>query len=233
MERSRRLPHRVFMSKCNRCHTFLTTQSERSGLFCERCKISDGNSIFGGLQRWAFAALCSSCLVWVLFMLGSSEDHSVSQKMTTTSSEGGGSSSSEQAISGRVQSDQRMVTPITDRAEPPTISVQNELTVTVENTSPVKASIVAGSESCAEAQTVLPNIPTNSSKSDVGETSRYAVYVIAEGDSMYAIAEKFLPDGAFLHEFTLLVMRENNIENVEALRVGLELKIPLDLNKED
>jgi hypothetical protein len=166
-------------------------------------------------------------------MLGSSEDHSVSQKMTTTSSEGSSSSSSEQAISGRVQSDQHMVTPITDRAEPPTISVQNEFTVTVENTSPVKASIVAGSEASAEAQTVLPNIPTNSSKSDVGETSRYAVYVIAEGDSMYAIAEKFLPDGAFLHEFTQLVMRENNIENVEALRIGLELKIPLDLNKED
>ncbi len=221
------------MSKCNRCHTFLTTQSERSGLFCERCKISDGNSIFGGLQRWAFAALCSSCLVWVLFMLGSSEDHSVSQKMTTTSSEGGGSSSSEQAISGRVQSDQRMVTPITDRAEPPTISVQGEFTVTVESTSPVKASIVAGSEVSAEAQTVLTNIPTNGSKSDVGETSRYALYVIAEGDSMYAIAEKFLPDGSFLHEFTQLVMRENNIENVEVLQVGLELKIPLDLNKED
>lgn len=202
-------------------------------LFCERCEISDGNSIFGGLQRWAFAALCSSCLVWVLFMLGSSADHSVSQKMTTTSSERSGSSSSEQAISGRVQSDQHMVTPITDRAEPPTISVQNEFTVTVENTSPVKASIVAGSEASAEDQTVLPNIPTNSSKSDVGETSRYAVYVIAEGDSMYAIAEKFLPDGAFLHEFTQLVMRENNIENGEALRVGLELKIPLDLNKED
>ena len=221
------------MSKCNRCHTFLTTQSERSGLFCERCKISDGNSIFGGIQRWAFAALCSSCLVVVLFMLGSSEDHSVSWRMTTTSSEGSGSSSSEQAVSGRVQSDQHMVTPITDRAEPPTISVPSEFTVTVENTSPVKASIVAGSEASAEAQTFLPNIPTNTSKSDVGETSRYAVYVIAEGDSMYAIAEKFLPDGAFLHEFTLLVMRENNIENVEALRVGLELKIPLDLNKED
>ena len=221
------------MSKCNRCHTFLTTQSERSGLFCERCKISDGNSIFGGIQRWAFAALCSSCLVVVLFMLGSSEDHSVSWRMTTTSSEGSGSSSSEQAVSGRVQSDQHMVTPITDRAEPPTISVPSEFTVTVENTSPVKASIVAGSEASAEAQTFLPNIPTNTSKSDVGETSRYAVYVIAEGDSMYAIAEKFLPDGAFLHEFTLLVMRENNIENVEALRIGLELKIPLDLNKED
>ena len=221
------------MSECNRCHIVLATQSEHSGLFCERCKVSDEHSVFGGLRRWAFAALCSSCLVWVLFMLGSSEDHSVSQKMTTTSSEGSSSRSSEQAISGRVQSDQHMVTPITDRAEPPTISVQNEFTVTVENTSPVKASIVAGSEASAEAQTVLPNIPTNSSKSDVGETSRYAVYVIAEGDSMYAIAEKFLPDGAFLHEFTLLVMRENNIENVEALRVGLELKIPLDLNKED
>ena len=221
------------MPKCNRCHTFLTTQSERSGLFCERCKISDGNSIFGGLRRWAFAALCSSCLVWVLFMLGSSEDHSVSQKMTTTSSEGSGSSSSEQAVSGRVQSDQHMVTPITDRAEPPTISVQNEFTVTVENTSPVKASIVAGSEASAEAQTVLPNIPTNSSKSDVGETSRYAVYVIVEGDSMYAIAEKFLPDGEFLHEFTQLVMQENNIDDLEALKIGMELKIPLDLNKED
>ena len=221
------------MSKCNRCHTFLTTQSERSGLFCERCKISDGNSIFGGIQRWAFAALCSSCLVWVLFMLGSSEDHSVSQKMTTTSSEGSGSSSSEQAVSGRVQSDQHMVTPITDRAEPPTISVQGEFTVTVESTSPVKASIVAGSEVSAEAQTVLTNIPTNGSKSDVGETSRYALYVIAEGDSMYAIAEKFLPDGAFLHEFTQLVMRENNMETFEDLQVGMELKIPLDLNKED
>ena len=149
------------------------------------------------------------------------------------SSEGSGSSALEQDIAGRVQSDQHMVTPITDRAEPPTISVQNEFTVTVENTSPVKASIVAGSEASAEAQTVLPNIPTNSSKSDVGETSRYAVYVIVNGDSMYAIAEKFLPEGAFLHEFTQLVMRENNIEKSEDLQVGMELKIPLDLNKED
>ena len=221
------------MSECNRCHIVLATQSEHSGLFCERCKASDENSVFGGLRRWAFAALCSSCLVVVLILLGSSEDHSVSQRMTTASSEGSGSSSLEQDIAGRVQSGQVMVTPITDRAEPPTISVQGEFTVTVESTSPVKASIVAGSEVSAEAQTVLTNIPTNGSKSDVGETSRYAVYVIAEGDSMYAIAEKFLPDGSFLHEFTQLVMRENNIENVEVLQVGLELKIPLDLNKED
>ena len=221
------------MSECNRCHIVLATQSEHSGLFCERCKVSDENSVFGGLRRWAFAALCSSCLVVVLMLLGSSEDHSVSQRMTTASSEGSGSSSLEQDIAGRVQSVQHMVTPITDRAEPPTISVQGEFTVTVESTSPVKASIVAGSEVSAEAQTVLTNIPTNGSKSDVGETSRYALYVIAEGDSMYAIAVKFLPDGSFLHEFTQLVMRENNIENVEVLQVGLELKIPLDLNKED
>ena len=97
----------------------------------------------------------------------------------------------------------------------------------------MKALIVEGNEVFAEAQSVLPNIPTNSSKSDAGETSRYAVYVIVNGDSMYAIAEKFLPDGAFLHEFTLLVMRENNMENFEDLQVGMELKIPLDFNKED
>ena len=221
------------MSECNRCHIVLATQSEHSGLFCERCKVSDEHSVFGGLRRWAFAALCSSCLVVVLILLGSSEDHSVSQRMTTASSEGSGSSSLEQDIAGRVQSGQLMVTPIADRAEPPTISVQSEFTVTVESTSSVKASIVEGNEVFAEAQSVLPNIPTNSSRSDTGETSRYAVYVIVNGDSMYAIAEKFLPDGAFLHEFTQLVMRENNIEKSEDLQVGMELKIPLDLNKED
>ena len=221
------------MSECNRCHIVLATQSEHSGLFCERCKVSDENSVFGGLRRWAFAALCSSCLVVVLILLGSSEDHSVSQRMTTASSEGSGSSSLEQDIAGRVQSGQLMVTPITDRAEPPTISVQSEFTVTVESTSSVKASIAEGNEVFAEAQSVLPNIPTNSSKSDTGETTRYAVYVIVNGDSMYAIAEKFLPDGAFLHEFTQLVMRENNMENFEDLQVGMELKIPLDFNKED
>ena len=221
------------MSECNRCHIVLATQSEHSGLFCERCKVSDENSVFGGLRRWAFAALCSSCLVVVLILLGSSKDHSVSQRMTTASSEGSGSSSLEKDIAGRVQSVQHMVTPITDRTEPPTTSVQSEFTATVESTSSVKASITEGSEVFAEAQSVLPNIPTNSSKSDTGETRRYAVYVIVNGDSMYAIAEKFLPDGAFLHEFTLLVMRENNMENFEDLRVGMELKIPLDLNKED
>ena len=89
-----------------------------------------------------------------------------------------------------------MVTPISDRAEPPIISVQSEFTVTVESTSSVIASIAEGNEVFTEAQSVLPNIPTNSSKSDPGETSRYAVYVIVNGDSMYAIAEKFLPDGA-------------------------------------
>ena len=221
------------MSECNRCHIVLATQSEHSGLFCERCKVSDEHSVFGGLRRWAFAALCSSCLVVVLILLGSSEDHSVSQRMTTASSEGSGSSSLEQDIAGRVQSGQLMVTPITGRAEPPTISVRSEFTVTVESTSSVKASIAEGNEVFAEAQSVLPNIPTNSSKSDTGETSRYAVYVIVNGDSMYAIAEKFLPDGAFLHEFTQLVMRENNMENFEDLQVGMELKIPLDFNKED
>ena len=221
------------MSECNRCHIVLATQSEHSGLFCERCKVSDENSVFGGLRRWAFAALCSSCLVVVLMLLGSSEDHSVSQRMTTASSEGSGSSSLEQDIAGRVQSGQLMVTPITHRAEPPTISVRSEFTVTVESTSSVKASIAEGNEVFAEAQSVLPNIPTNSSKSDTGETTRYAVYVIVNGDSMYAIAEKFLPDGAFLHEFTQLVMRENNMENFEDLQVGMELKIPLDFNKED
>ena len=221
------------MSECNRCHIVLATQSEHSGLFCERCKVSDENSVFAGLRRWAFAALCSSCLVVVLMLLGSSEDHSVSQRMTTASSEGSGSSSLEQDIAGRVQSGQLMVTPITGRAEPPTISVRSEFTVTVESTSSVKASIAEGNEVFAEAQSVLPNIPTNSSKSDTGETSRYAVYVIVNGDSMYAIAEKFLPDGAFLHEFAQLVMRENNMENFENLQVGMELKIPLDFNKED
>ena len=221
------------MSECNRCHIVLATQSEHCGLFCERCKVSDEHSVFGGLRRWAFAALCSSCLVAVLLMLGSSKDHSVFQRMTMASSEGSGSSSLEQDIAGRVQSVQHMVTPITDRTEPPTTSVQSEFTATVESTSSVKASIAEGNEVFTEAQSVLPNIPTNSSKSDTGETSRYAVYVIVNGDSMYAIAEKFLPDGAFLHEFTQLVMRENNMENFEDLQVGMELKIPLDLNKED
>ena len=221
------------MSECNRCHIVLATQSEHSGLFCERCEVSDENSVFGGLRRWAFAALCSSCLVAVLLMLGSSKDHSVFQRMTMASSEGSGSSSLEQDIAGRVQSVQHMVTPITDRTEPPTTSVQSEFTATVESTSSVKASIAEGSEVFTEAQYVLPNIPTNSSESDAGETSRYAVYVIVNGDSLYAIAENFLPDGAFLHEFTQLVMRENNIEKSEDLQVGMELKIPLDLNKED
>ena len=221
------------MSECNRCHIVLATQSEHCGLFCERCKVSDENSVFGGLRRWAFAALCSSCLVVVLILLGSSEDHSVSQRMTMAASEDNGSSSLEKDIAGRVQSVQHMVTPITDRTEPPTTSVQSEFTATVESTSSVKASIAEGNEVFAEAQSVLPNIPTNSSKSDAGETSRYAVYVIVNGDSMYAIAEKFLPDGAFLHEFAQLVMRENNMENFEDLQVGMELKIPLDFNKED
>ncbi|GEM_PF-5105393 len=229
IERSRRLSDNVSISECSRCHTVLATQSERFGLFCDRCKISDENSIFDVLPRWAFAAVCSLCLVVVVLMLGSSEDHSVSWRMTTTSGESSASNFSEQAISGRVQSGQHMVTPITDRVEPHTTSVQSESTATVESKSSVKASIVEGNEVPTETQTVLPNSP----KSDVGETSRYAVYVIVEGDSMYAIAEKFLPDGEFLHEFTQLVMQENNIDDLEALKIGMELKIPLDLNKED
>ena len=93
--------------------------------------------------------------------------------------------------------------------------------------------VIHAYEVYTEAQTLPSAITTSNAASDFEETKLYAVYIIVEGDSLYAIAEKFLPDGAFLHEFTQLVMRENNIENVEALRIGLELKIPLDLNKED
>ena len=237
IERSRRLETRPSMSECSRCNDVFVTRSEGSVPVCARCETSTDDGGFWGFRRWTFGAICSLCLVVLVFMLGSSESRSVSHKLSEISSHDSSFGQQARALSGKYLSGQSMVNPVLDKTQlavtESTSSEQGESITAVDSTASHEPMIIRASEASGRTQTDIPRIETAGDASHSGEPRQYAVYMIVEGDSLYAIAEKFLPDGAFLHEFTKLVMQENGIENFEALQVGMELKIPLDLNKED
>ena len=226
------------MSECSRCHDVLVTRSEGSAPLCERCETSNGDGALRGLSRWAFVAICSSCLVVLVSMLGSSGDRIISSEMSVPLSQESNFSLLTQAVSGEYPLGQYVIKPVPDKTQSPTAvsMTKSEASTQIDPTAPAESTTAAGTLVIQpnEVSQTLPSAITNSNDaSDFEETKRYAVYIIVEGDSLYAIAEKFLPNGAFLHEFTKLVMQENDLEDFEALPVGMELKIPLDLKKED
>jgi hypothetical protein len=54
----------------------------------------------------------------------------------------------------------------------------------------------------------------------------YKRYVVVSGDSLYAIAEQFLPPDFYLDEYTQLIREANSIEDSDDLSIGMELLIP-------
>ena len=229
------------MSECSRCHNVFVTRPDRSVSVCDRCETLNNDGGFRRFHRWTFLAICSLCLVVLVFILGSSGTRSVSHKMIAISNQDSSFGQAVRSVPEEYSSSQYMVTPALDKTQSPPMLVVTESTAStpgksitaVDSTASPEPMIIPSSEVSGQAETVTPRIATISDASHSGEPKLYDVYMIVEGDSLYAIAERFLPDGAFLHEFTKLVMQENGIEDFEALQVGMELKIPLDLNKED
>jgi len=174
-------------------------------------------------------------------MLGSSGDRIISNEMSVPLSQESKVSLLTQAVSEEYPLGQYVISPVPDKTQSPTAvlmtkseaSTQIDSTAPADSTTAARTLVIQPNELYTEPQTLASAITTGNAASDFEETKRYAVYIIVEGDSLYAIAEKFLPNGAFLHEFTKLVMQENDLEDFEALPVGMELKIPLDLKKED
>ncbi len=221
------------MPECGRYHNDFVTRSEGSVPVCERCEISIEDGMFRRLTRWTFAAACSLCLVVLVCLLGSTGDDLVSPRVTTVPSQVSASSMSELGVFGAYSLRQEIASPITDKNELSAASNESESTTSTDRTNVDLTETTQKSQISAEAQTDLRAVALSEVGSDLGSATEHTTYIIAEGDSLYAIAEKFLPEGAFLYEFTLLVMRTNNIDDSEALRVGMVLKIPLDLSKED
>lgn len=56
--------------------------------------------------------------------------------------------------------------------------------------------------------------------------SNYRKYIVVSGDSLYAIAEQFLPIDLTLDEYTQLIRDANLMGNSDDLSIGMELLIP-------
>jgi hypothetical protein len=56
--------------------------------------------------------------------------------------------------------------------------------------------------------------------------SNYRKYIVVSGDSLYGIAEQFLPTDFTLDEYTQLIRDANLIGNSDDLSIGMELLIP-------
>ena len=106
----------------------------------------------------------------------------------------------------------QLVTPVPSQP----VTEQNQTNSVTEPT----ATDIVSATSTSESLDDISSASVASSQPD------YQKYLVVAGDSLYAIAEQFLPTGLTLDEYTQLIREVNSIGNSDDLSIGMELLIP-------
>jgi LysM repeat protein len=106
--------------------------------------------------------------------------------------------------------------------QPPTPTATVEVTPTPTPTPSPTSTATATATSEATATSTPTATPTVTSTPE----PTFETYVVEEGDSLFLIAERFLPAGQDLGEFADAIAEINGIDDPTQIFIGQELQIP-------
>ena len=209
---------------CHRCGVnFQIAGSSGISLFCDDCSAIKSRS---GMSRMSSAVFCTVAFLTLIFFtllldtrVATNSFVSLSRfKQIPSSEEPRDDMSTGMSSSSNVG--ERFAAPLVTQS-PVLISSQG-VNESIQPNSAVKPipKDVASAELASEplSQTLSPTVSSSE--------SNYRKYIVVAGDSLYAIAEQFLPTGLTLDEYTELIRDANLIRNSNDLSIGMELLIP-------
>ena len=211
-------------SKCRRCGIdFQITGPSGVALFCGDCSALEPRLGISRMSSAIFVVVASLTVIFLILLLDTSaaSNSYVSlsrlEQMTNPEEPSGNmtavvsASSSKLARSG-VTITTPLVTPITRQ----TIREPGQLGTKAD---PVRRNVTS-TEPPTQSLRQPPSLNV------INAEAGYKRYVVVSGDSLYAIAEQFLPPDFYLDEYTQLIREANSIEDSDDLSIGMELLIP-------
>ncbi|HIE82568.1 MAG TPA: LysM peptidoglycan-binding domain-containing protein [Dehalococcoidia bacterium] len=211
-------------SKCHRCGIdFQITGPPGVALFCGDCSALEPRLGISRMSSAIFVVVASLTVIFLISLL----DMSIAsnsyvplsrlEQMTNPEEPSGNmtavvSSSSSKLERSGVTITTPLVTPITRQTirEPGQLGTKED---------PVRRNVTSTEP---PIQSLHPPPSLNVINAEAG----YKRYVVVSGDSLYAIAEQFLPPDFYLDEYTQLIREANSIEDSDDLSIGMELLIP-------
>lgn len=211
-------------SKCYRCGIdFQITGPSGVALFCGGCLALKPRLGISPMSSAIFVVVASLTIIFLILLLGMSVTNnsyvSVSrfEQMTIPGEPSGNMTA---VLSPRLSKVARsgviITTPLVTPATKQNIRKPGQLGSTED---PVLRS-VPSTDPLTQSFNQAPNLNVISAEAE------YERYVVVPGDSLYAIAEQFLPDDFSLDEYTRLIKEANSIEDSDDLLIGMELLIP-------
>ena len=210
--------------ECHRCGIIIQVDGvSASSLFCDDCSTL---KVRLGLSHMSSAFFFTVAFLTVIFfiLLLDSRSNSDSRLLLSRSSLEVDSRQKYDnlnvVISSKPAEEQRPAAPVVTQLVTPVptqpVTEQNQANSMIEPT----AADIASATSASESLNDISNAGVTSSQPD------YKKYLVVAGDSLYAIAEQFLPPGLTLDEYTQLIREVNSIGDGNDLSIGVELLIP-------
>ena len=211
-------------SKCYRCGIdFQITHPLGAALFCGGCLALKPRLGISRMSSAIFVVVASLTIIFLILLLDMSVTNnsyvslSRFEQMTVLGESSGNMTAVMPLRSSKVtRSGVMITTPLVTPATEQNIRKPGQQGST-EN--PVLRS-VPSADSLTQLFSQAPSLNVISAEAE------YERYVVVSGDSLYAIAEQFLPDDFSLDEYAQLIMEANSIEDSDDLLIGMELLIP-------
>ena len=210
--------------KCHRCG-IITQIADLSGstLFCDDCSTVKSRLGLGRMGSAVFIVVASLTVIFFILLLDSrvATDSSLSlSRFNPTVGLEEARNDMNIVISSNSAVMSQSAAPLIAQSAVPTptqVAIEgNQPNSMVEPTATETVFAELSSESSSET----PSSSLTESESD------HKKYLVVAGDSLYAIAEQFLPANLTLDEYTQLIRDANSIGNSDDLSIGMELLIP-------
>ena len=211
-------------SECHRCGIIIQADdSSGSSLFCDDCAALKPRLGLSHMSSAVFFTVASLTVIFFILLLDnrSNSDSRLSLSRFSLEVDSGQQYDNLNiVVSSKPAEEQRPAAPVVTQLVTPVpsqpVTEQNQTNSVTEPTATDIVSVTSTSESLNDI----------SSASVASSQPDYQKYLVVAGDSLYAIAEQFLPTGLTLDEYTQLIREANSIGNSDDLSIGMELLIP-------
>lgn len=211
-------------SKCHRCGIdFQITDPPGVALFCGDCSALKPRLGISRMSSAIFVVVASLTVIFLISLL----DMSVASNSYVSLSRFEQMTNSEEP-SGNMTA---VVPSSSSKVARPGVTITTLLATPISRQNIRKSGQLGSTEdpvlrSVTSTEPLTQSLNQTASLNMINTEAGYERYVVVPGDSLYAIAEQFLPPNFSLDEYTQLIREVNLIEDSDDLLIGMELLIP-------